>query len=105
MRRGDRIVDDAGCHRVEVHVRNDLPEIFRRIDNSCPISTLPEPSEVSLTPVEFSRNLGLKTLHRTPKRDRAGLHHQMVMVTHQTPGEHPPIVKITNLPDGFNELF
>jgi hypothetical protein len=58
-----RILDDTGRYRIEMHVGYDLPQVITRIDDPCPISTLPEPPEISSPPFEFPCNDGLNALH------------------------------------------
>ena len=101
----DRIFNDTGRYRVEMHVGYDLPQVITRIDDPCPISTLPEPPEISSPPIELPCNDGLKALHRTPQWNRARLHDEVVVVAHQAPGEHSPIVEVTYMSDGFHKLF
>ena len=100
----DRIIDDTGCDRVEVHVRDGLPEVIVRIDDPRPVSALPEPSEESPTAVETSGASGLKAQHRTPERVNTGRDHQMTVVADQAPGEHLQAVDVTNPNSGLDEL-
>ena len=79
----DRIIDDTGCDRVEVHVRDGLPELIGRVDDPRSVSALPEPSEEAPTAVETSGVSGLKAQHRTPERVNTGRDHQMTVVADQ----------------------
>ena len=46
-----RIFDCAGRNRVEVDVRDNLAEVLIRIDDPRSVPTLPEPSEIAVSPV------------------------------------------------------
>jgi hypothetical protein len=74
------IRDDPGSDRIEVNIRDRLPEVLLRVDDSDAVSALPEPAKVSMALVVVSGDVGLETQHRTPERHSTGLDDQVIVL-------------------------
>jgi hypothetical protein len=57
------IVHDAGRNRIEVNVRDNLPEVLVGVDNLGSVPTLPKPSQEAVPPVVGTRDSTLKPSH------------------------------------------
>ena len=99
-----RIFNDSGKDRIEMNVRDDLAKVDFGIYNTSPIPTLPKPAQISVPPVVGTGDLPLKSCHRSPKVDGPCLHHQVVVVAHETPCENCPAIEIPNFSQSLDEL-
>ena len=73
------IRDDPGSDRFEVNIRDRLPEVLLRVDDSGAVSALPESAKVPMALVVVSGDVGLEAQHRTPERHSTGLDDQVVV--------------------------
>jgi hypothetical protein len=88
-----------------MNICHGLAEVVLRVDHAGSEATLPQPTEIAVPFIELPGDVGLEPQHRPPEENGAGLDDEVVMVTHQGPGEDLPSMEVAQLSDGRNELL